>query len=601
MDIKPKLEPDCVGAETDRLARELQRALADNKRLRQDNKRLRHGLLQNLGPSAVKRKPEEFINVDDDDVSMHTLPVLVGSGVKVEIIEILDDDDASPQVTAKIEQNPCSILRAGVALKREDSRTLSGHAHMKEEAEIITILDEEDIQPSFPSVKEEIMETSDGAGQTPAVGTLKIRAPSSIPLPPSVSHAVRPTPKNVKREPSLSPVTPSVQFHGVKEEDIGISFGDNARTLLLPIPATSVTCNITPSPLANGGVSKRQRSPSPTPSPVNGVCSHQGRPASANACQSAAPNNQSISVAPKPSKRQKVAPGEQQPGEAEVTDDVLVASYLADVVPLSINPPLTQTLSLPSRVDMKHRFGGLRRGPMPMKFTNAPLADRAVQFFNYDNNPGMPIKPGDPGVFFSGSLKPMGDWERAIFVSGIKQKARPALEYMGQYLIEVVGTLTPQQFAGQSPEFQRAWADKIVSERKYRNMKARIALRTAGQAITLTSVAAEREKRPLAAVTVDDVIQVLTCGEEAISVVRMTCVSYDREFVQVLVDARREQEASGIKPPAALVGPKPKKKKKRRRRTRQGRREIGTTSARLSSPSGSEYEPDSSDSSDSEE
>ncbi|KAJ7175136.1 hypothetical protein C8R43DRAFT_1119152 [Mycena crocata] len=480
MDLKPKVEPDCVETETDRLARELQRALADNKRLRQDNKFLR--LSQNLGRSAVKNEPEELINVDDDDVLMHSLPLPAGSEVEVEIIEILDDDDASC-VVAKTEPIPHSISRPGVALKREQG-----------------------IPPSSSGVKKEIMETSDAAGQAPAAETPKIRVPSSIP-----SHAPRPTPKIVNPEPSLPPIQPSAEVHSVKEEDIGISVGDDARTFLLPIP---LTCDATPSPSAppvysNRGVSKRERSPSPTPSPVeNDARSPHGRPASANPCQSAASDNQSTGVAPKPSKRQKVAPGKKkQPGEA------LAASYLAGLVPLVINPPLTLTLSLPSRADMKHWFGCSHRSLRPMRFTKAPLADRAVQFFDYDSDPGMPTKPGDPGVSFSLFPRPMGDWARAVFVSRIEQRHAQSWSTW---------------FASQSPQFQRAWADRIVTQRKYRNfIKARTALRTAGQGITLPSVVAEREE-PLAAATVDDVIQAFTYDKE-ISVVRMTCVSYDHK------------------------------------------------------------------------
>ncbi|KAJ7175137.1 hypothetical protein C8R43DRAFT_1119153 [Mycena crocata] len=583
MNVKPKLEPDGVSTETDRLTRELQCALADNHRLRQDNKRLQENnshLSQCLGRSAVKNEPREIHNEDNGDAS--TVPS--GSGVKAEMIEILDDGDAS-RVSVKTEKTLNSISRSSVALKREqDTLMLSGHSYVKEEATDFTQLDDEDLPPSLSSVKEGIMEISDSVGQALAVQTPKIRAASLILPPPPVYHLVHPTESIVKRKPSLSPIPPSGEIHGVKGEDIGIPIDDDPRTSPLPIPTTSLTCSLTPPPSAppvysNRVVSKRQRSPSPTPRAFESdVCSPRGSSTFANAGRPTASGIQLSSVAPTPSKRQKVALGEEKPlFKAAVADDALdvLASYFAGLVPLVITPPLTETPSLPSRSEMQRRFGGggRRRG---RTFTKAPLADRGVQFLDEDT------KPGDPGVYFSGAPERIGTEARAVFLGRMKQGAR-VWEYLGQYLNEVVGALTAQQFAAQNPQFQRAWGKKVVTGDQPRAMRARIALRKAGQAITLTSITAEKRKRPLAVVTVDDVIQALTCGEEAISVVRMTCVSYDREFVQVLVDARREQEASGIKAPVT-VG---------QMRGGKGRKGMGRTRERPSSPSGSEFQRDS--------
>ncbi|KAJ7175141.1 hypothetical protein C8R43DRAFT_943408 [Mycena crocata] len=271
-------------------------------------------------------------------------------------------------------------------------------------------------------------------------------------------------------------------------------------------------------------------SPSPTPPPVDkdNHC-RQGHSVFSSPGGSSDSERQSVGVAPKPSKRRKVAMDEKKPkiDASAVTGDV-VAAYLADVVPLDIDPPVTDTPFF-SRKNLHGRFGG---NPMSCvtKFSKAPFADRPVMLPMHDANPYMPTKPGDPGVFFSVSLEATRGDARAV---SIRQNV-------------VVGTLTPQQFAAQSTEFKLSWATRVAKGTKpaYREMRARISLRKAGRAVTPANVAAEVEELQSGEVTADDAMQALIRGEEAISVVRMTCVSYDHEFLQVLIDARAEWEAA---------------------------------------------------------
>ncbi|KAJ6509855.1 hypothetical protein DFH09DRAFT_271317 [Mycena vulgaris] len=352
----------------------------------------------------------------------------------------------------------------------------------------------------------------------------------------------------------------------VKQEIIEISDDENGRA---PLEVKSLKSSPSPTPDSRRppipSTLKRDRSRSPRVPLISPPPSHQVSP-HGTLRLTPTPSIPPLKVPPefkltarcsnpKPPKRRKTVADEQKPrikaddSAVDLPSDV-VAAYLGDAVPLAINPPLTETLYL-TRKFLGNRFGGSHQ-EWVIKFTEAPCSGRLVLFPTSELNPYMPLHPGDPGILCSVRLE-MTDGPRSVFTR-TRRDGHDVWVYLGEFASEVVGKLTPQQFDAQSPQFREAWGSKIPIPKKkwlaYREMRARIALRKAGLAITDTSVAAEVRGADIP-VTPDDVIQALRWGEEAISVVRMRCVSYDRAFVQVLAAARANWTPTATQRPRA--------------------------------------------------
>ncbi|KAJ7175135.1 hypothetical protein C8R43DRAFT_598530 [Mycena crocata] len=267
----------------------------------------------------------------------------------------------------------------------------------------------------------------------------------------------------------------------------------------------------------------------PLPLPVwskieNDTRSPQERSALTNPGGSSTSEIHSTSVSPQPTKRQKVVAEDKNDVDAPVVAGDVVDEYLGGLVPLAINPSITETLFF-SREGMHERFGG-NRIRFITKFQRSSLCGRAVMFPTPERNPYTPGRPGDPGVFFSVAPEviPVSYWGRgrfgrsdrgalAVFSSQIQQGDQ-VWTYLGQYLWQDAGTLTPQLFAAQCPEFRRAWGKRIVTGKKaaIREMRARIALRKEGEPITELSVWSKLLETCLKDridISVDDAIQAL--------------------------------------------------------------------------------------------
>lgn len=157
-------------------------------------------------------------------------------------------------------------------------------------------------------------------------------------------------------------------------------------------------------------------------------------------------------------------------------------------------------------------------------------------FPTHELNPYVAARPGEPGLLFSVRLEMIGEARTAF--SRRKIDNHDVWEYLGEYVNEVVGKLTPHEFDAQSAkvctyikassapircqfsQFRERWGSSVAekkSDPKYLEMRARIGLRKDGKAITNAAVAEEVQNIKITRgrnVCADDVIQALRTGEE---------------------------------------------------------------------------------------
>ncbi|KDR85964.1 hypothetical protein GALMADRAFT_219022 [Galerina marginata CBS 339.88] len=193
------------------------------------------------------------------------------------------------------------------------------------------------------------------------------------------------------------------------------------------------------------------------------------------------------------------------------------------------------------------------------------LVKKRIVFPQLNLNPVMPTRPGEPGLIFASRHEILSNPPWSLFCK--LSNGSPAVWlYLGDYESVLCGKMTAAQFQSQTLVVQKKWAELILTGKSfdcYVSMRSRIALRKAGaipledkdveEDIINAEMAAFRANGGLP-VTEEDVIAAFSQGEEAIDIIRMTCVKYDHVFANrmkadyanydtMLADEKREKSA----------------------------------------------------------
>ncbi|KAJ7689924.1 hypothetical protein B0H17DRAFT_1134640 [Mycena rosella] len=217
----------------------------------------------------------------------------------------------------------------------------------------------------------------------------------------------------------------------------------------------------------------------------------------------------------------------------------VIDTHLGNTPNLAIDPVPLDALYVP-RAFLRTEYGGSDQQFL-QQFTATDGADtgRALVFPQADLNPFLPQAPGEAGLIFASRREIADGRAWALFC---KHPAGTAVwRYMGDYRSEVCPEKpTVEQWRSQTPACKAKWGKLIARSKKwpvYVSMRARIALRKAGRAVSPESEAREATKitgkgkkgTPLG-LTPQDVIDAFGRGEEAIDIIKMQCVSYDHAF-----------------------------------------------------------------------
>ncbi|KAJ7472917.1 hypothetical protein B0H11DRAFT_2282735 [Mycena galericulata] len=233
--------------------------------------------------------------------------------------------------------------------------------------------------------------------------------------------------------------------------------------------------------------------------------------------------------------------------EAFALPQDVVDQYLHGFQDLDIDPAPRDTFYV-SRKFLRLEFGGSDQHFIA-HFTPTDGSDkgRAVVFPQPDLNPFLPPRPGATGLIFASRLEITQSSPWALFCKD-KPSGEAVWRYMGDYENTECGVTTAEQFQRQTQEVKQSWGKRILVSKKwevYVRMRARIALRKTGRLVADDDEAVAREMQRIKAkrgipLTVDDVIEALSRGEEEIKIIRMQCVSYDQELV---ADMERKHDA----------------------------------------------------------
>ncbi|KAI0666104.1 hypothetical protein C8Q78DRAFT_1083349 [Trametes maxima] len=152
-------------------------------------------------------------------------------------------------------------------------------------------------------------------------------------------------------------------------------------------------------------------------------------------------------------------------------------------------------------------------------------------FLSMDFNPHAPTKPGCSGIAFACTDMPM---TRRLFV----RLAPAQWVYMGKYSVELGKDLTSEAFRQQKPNVRKAWAKIML--RQFYGTCIRVWLRRENGADYKITEEDEEEglvriKEIRASLTEDELMAAFDCGEEIMTTQTLTCIGYDKEFIQTLV------------------------------------------------------------------
>ncbi|KDQ56227.1 hypothetical protein JAAARDRAFT_207955 [Jaapia argillacea MUCL 33604] len=236
--------------------------------------------------------------------------------------------------------------------------------------------------------------------------------------------------------------------------------------------------------------------------------------------------------------------------------DTTVARWMKDLTTFNLDlhdPTISTTFT------RKHINCNLGGGSISLFAHIKPDTDHLPKNFNRDRskwsmvlptldlNPKAPSVPGEPGLLFSSRVELQQKKRWVVFV---RVEKNPALwRYMGDYDAQRIASLTGEDFAKQAQRVKDKWAKKIcgpqsdkktsssraLPTKEYLRIRARISLRLRKAVFTEDEVNEEMtRKSPL---TPQQVIDAFIREEEVIEVISLQCRSYDRDFLDALIDA----------------------------------------------------------------
>ncbi|KAJ7505556.1 hypothetical protein B0H11DRAFT_2340847 [Mycena galericulata] len=232
--------------------------------------------------------------------------------------------------------------------------------------------------------------------------------------------------------------------------------------------------------------------------------------------------------------------------EAFTVPQDVVDQYLRGLQDLVIDPAPRDTLYV-SRKFLRLEFGGNDQQFMIIvHFTPTDGSDkrRAVVFPQAGLNPFLPSRPGAAGLIFTSRLELMkselSPW--ALFCKD-NPSGEAVWRYMGEYESINCRKTTAEQFR----QTQEHWGKRILNSKMWQAsvfMRARIALRKTGRSADDKAAVAHEVKKIKAKkgvpLTVNDIIEALSRGDEWINIIGMQCISYDQKLV---ADMERKHDA----------------------------------------------------------
>ncbi|KAF9442451.1 hypothetical protein P691DRAFT_779407 [Macrolepiota fuliginosa MF-IS2] len=185
-------------------------------------------------------------------------------------------------------------------------------------------------------------------------------------------------------------------------------------------------------------------------------------------------------------------------------------------------------------------YGGNSQETFP-KIAKRFVDQHHLEDFMYpslDYNPAAPQVPGAPGLFLKTS-GPAWEWDRIQRV--ITRIASGAWQYMGQYSLRPVASLTIHEWAQQSELFRNTWSREICVKKYGQQVLKRMAARrrfncTLPTEEQLEAVSTSGEYKRI---TPEDVKAAYASGKEEFAIWVMQCVNYDVGFQTNIVERFR--------------------------------------------------------------
>ncbi|KAI0337356.1 hypothetical protein BDW22DRAFT_1364250 [Trametopsis cervina] len=253
---------------------------------------------------------------------------------------------------------------------------------------------------------------------------------------------------------------------------------------------------------------------------------------------------------------------------ASLRDRLATAQCVAYTVEGITAPQLTATVT---RRLMSQLYGGNEQRMFPM-IAPGRVKDgiQNLGFINLDCNPYAPRRPGDAGLFFV--LNPL--WAVAITKRLFIQLGTARWLYLGLYDFIPAQPLTVAEFHQLSYKSRSTWASSILSRKWARPFVARIYLRAENegaepsmQEVMAICANTQAFKTVKSLVTVQQILQAFTSGQERLCVSCLKCVEYDIEWKKHLI----RQSALYVPKAKAIVNAPGQEVAARPRRHRQPR------------------------------
>ncbi|RXW12949.1 hypothetical protein EST38_g12906 [Candolleomyces aberdarensis] len=218
--------------------------------------------------------------------------------------------------------------------------------------------------------------------------------------------------------------------------------------------------------------------------------------------------------------------------EAVTLPTDIVANYLQDVPPFSINPDPSD-VPFVSRKFLAKVYGGSDRqflqyievpstssvsaSSPSTSSTFTPAASipptrrrKPLMFPTPEMNPSMPLFPGDPGLIFTSRTEILKNGPWTVFRkkgTGKGKQKSVVWVYLGDYECTKVGRISKEEWAAQNDEVKKRWVKRVASKMTgcYLSMRARIGLRKAGIVPGSSSTSTSSSNSPTSETHDDDV------------------------------------------------------------------------------------------------
>ncbi|KAK0227035.1 hypothetical protein EDD85DRAFT_890796 [Armillaria nabsnona] len=211
-----------------------------------------------------------------------------------------------------------------------------------------------------------------------------------------------------------------------------------------------------------------------------------------------------------------------------------------------------------TRLFMSNKYGGSPQDTFP-RVAQSFLREHHMDDFMYLNlamNPHAPQVPGAPGLFFDAD-EPVDEFSKTRRVFSRIRSAQ--WEYMGQYKMEPVASLTTEEWNQQRNTVRLVWASRLSTSgwgihcRAVVHLHEQLGRTPTGREVEEALQGGDQYRN----ITREQIAEAFLKGWVTMAVWTMKCVDYDVDFQRELV----AKYANWIPPPS-----KPKGKGKKRKR-----------------------------------